>query len=320
MQTLRFDLVKIAIFDPVAENRNASRNAFYALGFRDVSTFGSLSALREGFDQQEFDAIILEVTNGVSDLCFDFVAAVRHGEIGNNPFVVISITTFLSDAGIVSRALNAGADDFVLRPLALATLEERVMAVSRHRKPFVVTADYIGPDRRSGTGRPAQGSVKPFEVANSIWLKAVYGVAGNEAKAAMDHAINYSRELVRRERLLRSSMRVCVGLRLLVDQHAKGDKARLEIEDSIKHCAVISKLARDNQADISQRAREVSEIIKKYKENNGLSGVLRSAYENACMLYGLLNGGMTQVDCDREVAGTVQAFLSRALVFQPARV
>ena len=79
----------------------------------------------------------------------DIVRRVRHRAVGNDPFMVILLTTWDLNADAVRAVLNSGADDLLARPYTIGQLQQRLTAAVSGRKPFVVTADYVGPSRRN---------------------------------------------------------------------------------------------------------------------------------------------------------------------------
>ena len=71
-----------------------------------------------------------------------------------NPFMPVVMTSWDNGDGPVKAALSTGADDLLIFPLPMGTLRKRVELLAQKRKPFIVTSDYIGPERRKGMSRP----------------------------------------------------------------------------------------------------------------------------------------------------------------------
>ncbi|MBK0572118.1 response regulator receiver protein, partial [Klebsiella pneumoniae] len=78
----------------------------------------------------------------------------RQGGQGFNPFIVIIVTAWEKSGALVSRVVNSGADDLLLRPFSTTLLGQRIETHVERRKGFVVTTDYVGPDRRKDLTRP----------------------------------------------------------------------------------------------------------------------------------------------------------------------
>src|SRR3546814_14122110 len=53
------------------------------------------------------------------------VQAIRHNQLGSNPFVPIIFTTWEADADVVRRVVDRGADDPLIKPLSTEISEER---------------------------------------------------------------------------------------------------------------------------------------------------------------------------------------------------
>ena len=72
------------------------------------------------------------------DACGKFIAAIRHSEIGANPFIPVIATTWDPTPELVRKIIDSGADDLVVKPISVGHLLERVQSLVYKRKPFVV--------------------------------------------------------------------------------------------------------------------------------------------------------------------------------------
>jgi hypothetical protein len=108
---------------------------------------------------------------------------VRLGDVGPNPFLVVILTTWALREDTVGRVMNSGADDIIVRPYSVSFLAERVRTLVDARKGFVVTGDYVGPDRRKAAVRPPE--VNLLDVPNTLRIKARPDEAGVELKDVM---------------------------------------------------------------------------------------------------------------------------------------
>jgi DNA-binding response OmpR family regulator len=135
------------------------------LGFATVSAAGSLAQGQKLLRETAYDLLILDSAwpdGNVNDL----LTAVRHGEAGDNPFLGIIIFGADRNAPDVGFIMRHGADDFVALPLAAVTLLKSLEHLIKARLPFVVTSDYVGPDRRAGEGR--KSLIPLLDVPNSL--------------------------------------------------------------------------------------------------------------------------------------------------------
>ena len=99
------------------------------------------------------------------------IQQLRQGAAGYNPFIVIIVTAWEKSIALITRVVNSGADDLLLRPFSTALLGARIEAHIERRKGFVITTDYVGPDRRQRC-RPRRQDVEMFDPPNSLKMKA----------------------------------------------------------------------------------------------------------------------------------------------------
>ena len=98
------------------------------------------------------------------------IRALRHHEIGVNPFFPVIATIANSSAEQVRNIVDSGADDLLIKPLSTTALLSRINTLVNERKPFVVTFDYIGPDRQKSANRV--NTVPLLDVPNTLGAKA----------------------------------------------------------------------------------------------------------------------------------------------------
>ena len=78
----------------------------------------------------------------------EFTRMVRTAKDSPNPYVPIIMLTGHTEMARVVEARDAGVDEFVAKPVSPKTLYARLVAVIEHRRPFIRTKNYFGPDRR----------------------------------------------------------------------------------------------------------------------------------------------------------------------------
>lgn len=235
MQAPRYEPVTVALYDPVAMNRNATRNVLYSLGFREIESFVALDDLKRAMTTRDFDLVVLEATK-VDDPIYDFVARLRRSEISRNPFSVVLVGTWLPEAQVVRKVLDCGADDILSRPFSTAALGDRLRTHVHARKGFVVTSDYVGPNRRNDPTRP--NSAKPITVVNSMKLKAVEGKTGFEAQIAIQAGVEAGKQSVNEERMRRAAFQIGIVAGFVHAQTAQANETvrRTDLE-RIHHLA-----------------------------------------------------------------------------------
>jgi DNA-binding response OmpR family regulator len=215
MGRLSFDSVDVLIFDPVSANRTATRAALYALGFRRTETVSTLDAFVEMIQKQPPDIALCEAQGQGEELCAA-IQQMRQGGAGYNPFIVIIVTAWEKNNALINRVVSSGADDLLLRPFSTALLGQRIEAHIERRKGFVITTDYVGPDRRKDTARAS--NVELFEPPNSLRMKAKDKMSAEAISRRLDAELKTAREKLTSEKLRRDAFQVCILWRLMQEQ------------------------------------------------------------------------------------------------------
>ncbi|MCX7282038.1 MAG: response regulator, partial [Alphaproteobacteria bacterium] len=169
MSRLSYDSVDVLIYDPVPSNRTATRATLYALGFRRTETVSTLEAFIESVHKNSPDIALCEAQGAADELC-GAIQQMREGVARHNPFIVIIVTAWDKSSALINKVVSSGADDLILRPFSPAKLGQRIVAHIDRRKGFVITTDYVGPDRRKDSTRAS--NVELFDPPNSLKMKA----------------------------------------------------------------------------------------------------------------------------------------------------
>lgn len=214
MSRLSYETAETLIYDPVASNRTATRSLLYHLGFRRIDTVSSLETLNEMMQRRPPDLALCEAQGSEGELC-SMIQNLRQGATGYNPFVVIIVTAWEKTATLVSSVLNSGADDLLLRPFSTALLGQRIVGHIERRKGFVITSEYVGPDRRSNSTRPS--NVDLFQPPNSLKMKAKDGLSAEDTNQKLEAALKQARESLNTEKLRRDAFQICILWRLVQD-------------------------------------------------------------------------------------------------------
>ena len=206
MKDLKLDQIRVALGEPNMQMRGVLKAALLARGVGDVIDIHNFKGLHETILRPEVDLLITDIHLGHDDpgtVC-ELIRAVRHHEIKANPFLPIIAITGDADRAVVARIIDSGADHLMAKPLSMTQLEERIAALVKSRKPFVITSDYIGPDRRSKE-RAATTDVPRMEVPNILREKA----AGNAVDAdKVQRAIDTVSRRINGHKMERHAMRL----------------------------------------------------------------------------------------------------------------
>ncbi|MBS0470404.1 MAG: response regulator [Proteobacteria bacterium] len=214
MGRLSYDTAETLVFDPVAANRAATRAALYSLGFRRIEIATNLKSFADSIHRNPPDLAFCEAQGAGEELC-QIIQDIRQGATAPNPFVVIIVTAWDKSTSLVTRVINSGADDLLLRPFSTAQLAQRIETHIERRKGFVVTSEYVGPDRRKDASRPS--NVELFEPPNSLKMKAKERLTSERVMLRLDAELRAARELLNGEKLRRDAFQISVLWRLMQD-------------------------------------------------------------------------------------------------------
>jgi len=218
MTRLAYDSVEALIYDPVSANRTATRAAMLSLGFRRTETVSSLETMIEVIQRQPPDLVLADTQGAADELC-GAIQQLRQGAAGYNPFIVIIVTAWEKSSALITKVVNSGADDLLLRPFSTALLGARIEAHIERRKGFVITTDYVGPDRRRDATR--SGDTEMFDPPNSLKMKAKDKIPADVVAKKLDAELQVARERLAVEKLRRDSFQICILWRLLQEHDAK---------------------------------------------------------------------------------------------------
>jgi len=198
---VKYDDVNLLLADGRAHLRSTLRMALNEAGIENVHNAAEASALTEAVEQPDEapDIILCDAELRGGDVC-EAVHAIRNGELGRNPFVCVLAFAWTATQNAVTRLVNAGADHVIAGPIAPQMLIDRIEAMIHRRKPFVVTADYVGPDRRLAPEREHAGAPL-VDVPNSLRDK----VLGQWDPEAMSRAIHSTKAAMNGHRIEREA-------------------------------------------------------------------------------------------------------------------
>ena len=165
--------VAILFCEPNAQIRSGLRQALRHEGYErilDIDSEPNLSShLSTASSQLLPDLAILDADLGPGMV--PMLRDVRRGLIGINPFFSIILTTANTEVARIRQLIGSGVDEVVAKPLAPATILQRMELQATRRKPYVATGDYIGPDRREGRPDPNAPGVRLIDPPNTFKAK-----------------------------------------------------------------------------------------------------------------------------------------------------
>jgi DNA-binding response OmpR family regulator len=142
------------------------REAFKHSGFRAFTEVAEQGALVQALNTASFDLIIASAELGGFSAA-PIISAMRNGRMPHHPFPIVIMLLAESDQDFVRKISNAGPDHMMLLPVAPGPMLKRIDDFALSRRPFVVTLDYTGPDRRKGL-RPGCEEIPLVDVPNPL--------------------------------------------------------------------------------------------------------------------------------------------------------
>ena len=228
-EALTFGLAKtvLYLFEP---NRDVAAGLKLALregGLTTTRSFANPAELLLQLQQNPPDAVIL--SENADHNIFELAKQVRHGEIGRNPFTVLSM--LVSETKIASRdlAVRSGVDAILIKPVQMERIKEQLIRLGRQRLPFIATTDYIGPERRTNNDRPS--AIPQIKVVNTLQ----YRLEGRQiAQHLIDQAVTQCMAQVWESQLQSAILKfhyICKTVAAYLDDQA-AIKKRAELIDS----------------------------------------------------------------------------------------
>jgi DNA-binding response OmpR family regulator len=200
-----YHLATVLLYDPDPSLRHNTRTALLNIGFGDVVAVEDFSIFLEKAATGNFDLVLAD-TRSPEENTLETIRDIRQNIMGKNTFVNIIVSLWDTSPDAVSNVINSGADDLISRPMSRSNILERVVRLVRARKPFIVTADYVGPDRRFVPRGYPEGSalVVPNSLQAKVENKPEFAATPESIQAAIK-AVSDRKISIYTEQLLRLS-------------------------------------------------------------------------------------------------------------------
>ena len=174
----RYGNVRVLIAESVRAPREAIRQALFELGIRKFTMAEDLHGAREALATGGFDLCIVSPYLA-NERVAPTVTEVRQSDLGDDPFVPVIMHTFEPTIDVMQEIVSAGVDVVVTLPISKKKLTTALNTLTDKRKPFVVTATYVGPDRRHNARPGAQEGIQ-IKVPNAL-RRRVKGDEGGDS-------------------------------------------------------------------------------------------------------------------------------------------
>jgi len=147
MSGLRFDRLRILVVDDNQHMRKLVVTILQAFGCTQIVECVDAEHAWSSLAEANPDVILLDwQMSGMTGL--DFIRKVRNSPDSPNPFVPVIMLTGHTHIDHVRLARDAGANEFLAKPVSVKAILSRLMSVIEHPRPFVRSKSYFGPCRR----------------------------------------------------------------------------------------------------------------------------------------------------------------------------
>ena len=135
------------ILDDNAHMRGVLRAILVSFGMRRVEEAADCDEAMGAVAGGEIDLAFIDFKLGGLD-GIEFCRQIRRSSQSPNPFLPIILVTAYSERRRVIDAVNAGVDEFLVKPIRAVDVANRMNAVIERRRSFIDVPGYFGPDRR----------------------------------------------------------------------------------------------------------------------------------------------------------------------------
>ena len=137
----------VAVVDDYEPMRSLLVDALRSLGFtRFLVASNGRDAIRK-MSAQPPDILIADYNmRPVSGI--ELTRLIRTSQTNLRPDIPIIMVTAHGEAAVVSGARDAGATEYLIKPITTKALHARIQAAIERPRPFIRGGLYIGPDRR----------------------------------------------------------------------------------------------------------------------------------------------------------------------------
>lgn len=252
--------------------RQAIRIGLNNLGIRDIAEANGLVAAHKSLAEGGYDAVVMNTELEGHDTTF-MMREIRLGKLGPDPFLVSILLQSAPDHSKLKQAVDSGTDDLLLIPFAPDQVSTRLDALRTRRKQFVVTHDYLGPDRRK-TNRPGGGSpVVTISPPNPLASRAA-GIPPDR----YERLVRQARDALGAERIKRLAVGLEWECRNLLTASAGGQCRReMQITGFYRMETLLAELAERAINQLRHDSRHLDEMADKVRDAKNRMSELKLA-------------------------------------------
>lgn len=176
-----FHSVRALLRNSDPRSRDIVTGVLGILGCRQLILTQSNSEAEHFLRSDMVDLVLVDTEQCLPSAC-NLIQQMRHRPTADNTFALTMVLTAPPNAGHAAHLMESGADSIVVKPLDPVRMAERITALVKTRRPFVVTSAYVGPERRGPGMRPGCESAPRFTVPNPLREMALATMSRDELR------------------------------------------------------------------------------------------------------------------------------------------
>jgi two-component system, chemotaxis family, chemotaxis protein CheY len=139
--------LRFLIVDDNPHMRRIIRALLHGFGVREAYEAEDGAAGLEAFTSYSPDIVIADWAMPIFD-GIELTRMIRQADTSPNPFAPVIMVSGHAERRRVLEARDAGANEFLVKPISAKALYQRIVSVVLQPRPYVKTKVYFGPDRR----------------------------------------------------------------------------------------------------------------------------------------------------------------------------
>jgi hemerythrin-like metal-binding protein len=163
---LDYSKITALICVPSSTIRSGIRFTLNEIGISNIEESNNFISLDKSCGSGGFQIMVIDAVVDGSDSTY-FIRQIRSLQTNSDPFVLTVLLLSSRDEVAVRSAMSSGTDSVLLIPFSSGQLRDQIIGHVERRKPFIVTQDYIGPERRNKS-RPGCTSAPQIIVPNPV--------------------------------------------------------------------------------------------------------------------------------------------------------
>ena len=248
--------LQVLVVDKEGNTRRLLRGILGRLGLDKVTDFADTTDVTAAMTATPPDLLFIDADAPETD-GLRFTQMLRHSQAPMNPFLSVIAMTWQPTQPLLMRFTASGADDLMAKPFSAKQVHDRLINLIENRKSFVVTADYIGPDRRR---QPREGIQIPlFNVPNTMRQKAMGLYDRNKSTEAIADAL----EAINVQKVVRCGFQVAFLVDFATPGASNGGD-RMAVEHLVRAGTVLEDMLRrlKQDSDLRHQAEKYAQTLR----------------------------------------------------------